>query len=151
MTETMKNIDPSQTPEQIIHSLLTEAAKTGEMQPMGQSIDFVQQQVSGLYEQLQKTLDGLSKMIGTLQVRADTSRLTSALVIRTLIKKGVFTKEEFDELYEEHVVKVMNEYVSKIQKEQSRLQEETKKMEEELKDTPEEETESDVVLASERQ
>ena len=99
MTETMKNIDLDKSPEQIIHALLTESAKTGEMQPMGQSIDFVQQQVSGLYEQLQKTLEGLSKMIGTLQIRADTSRLTSALVIRTLIDKDLFTKEEFDVLY----------------------------------------------------
>jgi hypothetical protein len=144
MTKTMQDIDMNATPEEIVEKLLAEAAETGKMQPMGQSIDFIQQQLSGLYNQIHMTLDRLGAMVGQLQVRSDTARLTTAMLINMMIEKGLLNKEEFDARYKEKVVDVMEKAMQEFSDKQKAMQEEMAKIERaeaETEDTPNEDGE----------
>jgi hypothetical protein len=141
------------TAGEIVEKLLAEAAETGKMKPIGQSIDFMQQQVSGLYTQIQYAVENMGKMIGQLQIGQDTARLTMSLIIKTMISKGIVTREEFDTSYQTEVVdvmrKIMDDFRAKYEETQREKEEKVDQAETEEKEEGEVKTPAKISLVPE--
>ena len=155
----MNEVNENTTPEQIINDLLNEAAKTKSLKPVTQAIDFMEKLIASINGHMHHFADTMGKVMASTQIRSDRNTLTLSLITKMLIEKQIITKEEFEERYNNDVIKILEEQMKRTQERHQAKMKEMEQAAEEgkvqgeveaIKEEKEEEYSGDVILASER-
>ena len=115
------------SPAEMIGALLGQV----ESGPVGKAIEVLQKQLDAVFHHIQVQTTKIVHSLGSTRIDVVHSKLVTGMLVQTLIDKGVFSKEEFDKLYDERVVKAMDEYVMGIKTAMEQKQEEAEPPQEE--------------------
>jgi hypothetical protein len=116
-----EGMDGKTTPEELLQALMKKAIADKDLRPIGGIVGMLQKQVQATMQHLGAVMQRLREEVGQTSMVTDVGRLTTALVIRILIDKGIVTREEFDKLYEEKVTNVMDQHIQDIKKQQEEM------------------------------
>ena len=151
------------TAGELIDAFMKQAEIGDTISPVSKAMGVMQKQYEVLMEHLQQTMVGMRSQATHNSMYIDVLRLTSSLLANILIDKGIVTQEEWEERNQKEVHDEMDRHVTEMQKAQKKhmAQQETEaqniqETEPNVPSKPSEpakkiqESESDIVLASER-
>ena len=111
------------TPAQMLQALIGKAIDTGSLKPLGQALGGVQAQVDSVFGMFQSYMQEYGKLLAEHShairlsvMQLDTLRMAFVGLIDLLVEKNVFSKDEWDKVYEEKVQKKIEERIEAARK-----------------------------------
>lgn len=149
--------DQNVNPADVVEAMLRKAIDNKSFKEMADTLTQVQENVDTVFNVWQQNASRTATAVTQLQMGMEVTRYAISSIIDVMIKHGLLTEEEWDEIQEKNA-KQLEEAIEKSQQahkeaiEEAARQTKTKTQEEEKEEEEESEEEdnSDVVLASEK-
>jgi hypothetical protein len=118
-----KGMDNTTSPQELIRTMINKAAEDNNIKMLGGVLGVMQKQIESVAQHAGQVMNSLEGNLSHVIMSVDVTRLITSLLINILIEKNVVTKEEFETLYQEKVVDVMDKFMEQMAQQQKEAEE----------------------------
>jgi len=79
-----RQLDPDMSPSEMISSLISQAEQSGEVEPLGKSLETVQKQLEVMFEKLMGGTGQLTSAVVQNRMQMDLLRMTVGILVRII-------------------------------------------------------------------